>query len=78
MMIRKDREASMDHPTNWLQIAYQYGIGGIFFAVTAWLCFQQGGARLSSKQDRRLLKILLGGYFVYLIFNILWAYFAPF
>ncbi len=68
----------MDNPTNWLQIAYQYGIGGIFFAVTLWLCFHQGGASLIYKQDRRMLKILLGGYFGYLIVHSLWAYLARF
>jgi len=66
----------MENPTNWIQIAYQYGIGGVFFAITLWLCFHQGGAALKHSQDRRMLKILLGGYFGYLVFNILWAYLA--
>jgi len=66
----------MENPTNWIQIAYQYGIGGVFFAITLWLCFHQGGATLNHSQDRRMLKILLGGYFGYLVFNILWAYLA--
>lgn len=68
----------MEPPNNWIQIAYQYGVGGIFLGASLWLCFHQGGARLSHPQDRRSLWILLGGYFGYLAFNLLWAYFAQF
>jgi len=64
--------------TNWLQIAYQYGVGGLFFAATLWLVFRQGGASLKSRQDRWLLRVLLAGYFGYLIANIAWAYLARF
>ena len=63
---------------NWFQIAYQYVVGGIFFGVTLWLCFYLGGASVSRAQDRRTLKILLGGYFGYLLVHLLWAYLARF
>ncbi len=63
---------------NWLQIAYQYLVGGAFFALTLWLCFHQGGAELSHPQDKKMLKILLGGYLGYLSVHILWAYLARF
>ena len=68
----------MDSPSNWVQIAYQYGVGGIFFGLTLWLCFYQGGSKISNPEDRKSLIILLGGYFGYLIFNLGWAYLAQF
>lgn len=64
--------------TNWLQIAYQYGLGGIFFTVTLYLVFKQGGARLDNPEDRWMLKILIAGYFGYLTMHTLWAYLARF
>jgi hypothetical protein len=63
---------------NWLQIVYQYGLGGIFFGVTLYLIFKQGGARLDNPEDRWMLKILIGGYVGYLTVHTLWAYLARF
>ncbi len=63
---------------NWLQIAYQYLVGGSFFALTLWLCFRQKGAEFNHPQDRKMLKILLAGYLGYLSAHLLWAYLARF
>jgi len=64
--------------TNWVQIAYQYGLGGLFFAVSLYLCFKAEGSTLSHPEDRWMLKVLLGGYFGYLLMHTLWAYLARF
>ncbi len=51
---------------NWVQLAYEYLVGGLFFGVTLFLCFRAGAAQRSNWSDRRTLIIsLLGlaGYF---------------
>ena len=40
---------------NWPQLAYQYGIGGLFFLVTLFLCIRLGAADLSVPSDRRTI-----------------------
>ena len=64
--------------TNWLQIAYQYGLGGIFFAVTLYLSFLEKGASLDNPEDRWMLRILLAGFCGYLAMHVIWAYLARF
>ncbi len=68
----------MENPTNWWQILYQYGLGGVFFVVTLVLCFAERGSSLDHPEDRWMLRLLIGGYFGYLAFHVLWAYLARF
>lgn len=68
----------MNEATNWLQIAYQYGLGGLLFLITLVLVFKSGGADLQHPDDRWMLKVLIGGYLGYLLVHSLWAYLARF
>ncbi len=57
---------------NWPQLAYQYVIGGIFFAVTLYLCTRPGAANLRNPSDRRTVAWLLAGLLGYLILHAGW------
>jgi hypothetical protein len=51
----------------WPQLVYEYLVGGLFFALTLWLCFRPGGSERRNPSDRRTLVALLsglGGYFI--------------
>ena len=61
---------------NWLQLGYQYGIGGLFLAVTLALCFQKGGAELENRADRRAFWTAIAGFFGYLAFHAGWILLA--
>ena len=61
---------------NWLQLVYQYSIGGVFFGVSLWLCFQLGAARMRNPSDRRALWICLIGFVGYLLFHTTWIVLA--
>ena len=61
---------------NWLQLAYQYGIGGLFFAISLWLCFRFGAARMGNHSDRRTFRICLLGFVGYLAFHGTWILLA--
>ncbi len=65
-------------PDNWLQIGYQYILGGLFFAITLYLAFKEKGSSLENPEDRWMLRILIGGYFGYLAMHVAWAYLARF
>jgi len=65
-------------PNNWLQIEYQYLVGGLFFASTLYLAFREKGSSLDHPEDRRMLRVLIGGYFGYLALHLTWAYLARF
>ncbi len=68
----------MNEANNWFQIAYQYGLGGLFFVITLLMIFKSGGAKLDHPEDRWMLRVLIGGYLGYLAFHSLWAYLARF
>ena len=57
---------------SWLQLGYQYGIGGLFLGVSLALCFQKGGAELGNRADRRAFWISIIGFFLYLGFHTGW------
>lgn len=58
------------------QIAYQYGVGGVFFAVTLYLCFRPGASDLKSPTDRKTLWLLLVGFVGYFLFHLGWIVLA--
>ena len=61
----------------WLQLAYQYLVGGAFFLTTMLLCFQSdAGPQPLSKTDRATVRYLVIGFFAYLLVNIAWIILA--
>lgn len=61
---------------NWPQLIYEYMVGGVFFAVTLWLCFRPGASDRRNPSDRRTLIILLAGFAYYLVATALWIVLA--
>ena len=62
---------------NWLQLGYEYAMGGVFFFVTLWLCFRGGEASaLKNPSDRRTLVILLAGFVYYFLTMTVWILLA--
>jgi hypothetical protein len=61
---------------NWVQLAYEYCVGGLFFFITMYLCFREGGSSLSHPVDRRAFWILMLGFAGYLAGHILWILLA--
>jgi hypothetical protein len=62
--------------TNWLQLAYQYLIGGFFFTVTTYLCFKLGAGNLKNSSDRKVLIYLVFGFVGYLAMHTIWIILA--
>ncbi len=61
---------------NWFEFGYQYIVGGLFFAVTTWLCFRPGGSDLSHPADRRSFYFLVAGFFGYMLVHCAWIVLA--
>jgi hypothetical protein len=61
---------------NWLQLSYQYLVGGAFFFITLYLCFRPGAGDLKIGSDRRALRYLLIGFAGYLAMHTFWIIFA--
>ncbi len=61
---------------NWLQLAYQYIVGGLFFFITLYLCFGPGASSRENPSDRRALFYLLIGYAGYFILHTAWIILA--
>ncbi len=57
---------------NWLCWLYQYGLGGLLFLGILGSAVQTRALRLDSPSDRRLLIILLIGFFAFLTIHGLW------
>ncbi len=55
---------------NWLQLSYQYLVGGAFFAVTLFLCARV--ANMRNRSDRRTVILSFVGLVGYLTFHTLW------
>lgn len=51
---------------NWLQLIYEYTVGGVFFFVTLYLCLRPGASDLKNPSDRRAVIYLVGGFAGYL------------
>lgn len=63
---------------NWLQLSYQYLVGGIFFFVTLFLCFRPGASDTSNPSDKKALFYLLAGFAGYLALHTGWIVLASF
>jgi hypothetical protein len=61
---------------NWLQLAYQYGVGGLFFAFTLLLCLGPGRGNLRNPSDRNAFIALLAGLLGYLALTATWILLA--
>ncbi|NLH16328.1 MAG: hypothetical protein GX455_07105 [Phycisphaerae bacterium] len=61
---------------NWLQVIYQYTMGGIFFVVTLSLCLYFRAADLKNRSDKKAVIYLILGFFGYLIFHVVWIVLA--
>jgi hypothetical protein len=61
---------------NWPQLAYEYIVGGIFFAVTLYLCFRPGAGDMKNPSDRKTLIYLLVGFAYYLLAMTAWILLA--
>jgi len=63
---------------NWLQLSYQYIVGGLFFFVTLYLCFRPGASELGNSSDRRALVYLIVGFIGYLAMHTAWVILASY
>ncbi len=63
---------------NWLELCYQYAVGGAFFFVTLYLCFRPGASDRENPSDRKALIYLLIGFGVYLAGHTVWILIANF
>ncbi|MBN1947951.1 MAG: hypothetical protein JW797_19950 [Bradymonadales bacterium] len=61
---------------NWVQLAYQYGLGGLFFFVTLALCFQSGAGDRANPSDKKALVYLLGGLLLFFLSHLVWILLA--
>ena len=59
---------------NWLQLSYQYLVGGAFFAVTLFLCVR--AANMRNRSDRKTVIVSLVGLVGYFTFHTLWIAFG--
>ncbi len=57
---------------NWPQLAYQYGFGGLFFAITLLLCVKRGAVDTKAPSDRKAVKMAVFGFFGYLLVHTAW------
>jgi len=62
--------------TNWPQLIYQYGVGGVFFFITLYLCYRPGASDSRNPSDRKALYYLLLGFAGYLAVHIVWIIIA--
>ena len=56
----------------WLCWLYQYGIGGVVFFGTLGLAISTGALRWTQRRDRRLLVVLVAGFFAFLAIHGIW------
>ena len=59
---------------NWLQLGYQYGVGGLFFVVTLLLCLR--GATRGNRSDMRARNFCVAGLIGYFLFHVTWIVLA--
>jgi hypothetical protein len=57
---------------NWLQLIYQYGVGGMFFVISLALCFRSGAADRRNASDRRTLTLCVVGLGAYFLATLVW------
>lgn len=63
-------------PEKWLPWLYQYGVGGLVFFLSLWAAIRGGALKPKSETDRKLLIVLVAGYFAFLAVHGLWIAFA--
>jgi uncharacterized membrane protein len=56
----------------WICWIYQYGVGGLVFFGTLVLALRAGALRLEQAIDRRLLTLLVAGYFLMAALHGVW------
>jgi hypothetical protein len=61
---------------NWPQLGYEYTVGGVFFAVTLFLCFRPGAGDVKNSSDRKTLIYLLAGFVGYFTAMTVWILLA--
>ena len=61
---------------NWVQLIYEYTAGGIFFAITLYLCLKTGAATLQNASDRKAVFYLLIGLAGYFFAMTMWIILA--
>jgi hypothetical protein len=61
---------------NWLQLAYQYTIGGLLFATTMIGCLRLGAIDRRVPSDRWIVRILVLGFVGYFAFHLSWIMLA--
>ena len=55
----------------------QFGIGGLLFSLGMWGGLKGGYLNPNVPEDKRLIAILIGGYFLFLIVSCLFTFLAP-
>ncbi len=60
----------------WLSFAYQYGLGGGFFALTFMIMFKTGALQRERKQDLRFTFMLCGGLILFMLIHAIWIFVA--
>lgn len=57
---------------SWLPLLYQFLIGGIIFFIGIIIPWKLKDHNWKTKEDRRTLLYMLGGFTAYLILTVLW------
>ncbi|GBD90381.1 hypothetical protein BMS3Abin04_01098 [bacterium BMS3Abin04] len=53
----------------WIPLLYLYGVGGIFFLIGMIIIRKSGAINLKLKRHRYWYRVLIFGYFYFLIFH---------
>jgi hypothetical protein len=54
---------------SWLPFIYLYGVGGIFFFSGLYLIVKSGSLNLQKKYHRSWLKVLVSGFFFFVLLH---------
>ena len=55
-------------------LVYQFVIGGAIFFLGIFLSWRTKDYSLKKRDDRRILFFMIGGFFLYFIFQLLWHF----
>lgn len=61
----------------WVPWLYQYSVGGLLFFATLWAAMRCGALRREDFSDRWLLRILVAGFFAFLVVHGFWIVAVP-
>ena len=56
----------------WLPFIYLYGVGGFFFLIGMTIVKKSGAMDLTKKRDRYWRKVLIWGFFYFMVLHALW------